>query len=126
MSPLTKISRYAKSDDVFLCSDRQKVLVHHPDKQQQSSGDAEGDDHFKCIKIGERGCPIRALLSGIPTCTAYDILSNEKRRRAFDSIDPTFDDAIPPNNAHSREHFFEEFGEAFRENERQVFYNTST
>ena len=35
-------------------SDRQKVLVHHPDKQQQSSGEGEGDDHFKCIKIGER------------------------------------------------------------------------
>ncbi|CAI8044240.1 DnaJ homolog subfamily C member 2 [Geodia barretti] len=30
---------------------RQKVLVHHPDKQQQSSGEGEGDDHFKCIKI---------------------------------------------------------------------------
>ena len=36
--------------------DRQKVLVHHPDKQQQqqvSGEDGEGDDHFKCIKIGQ-------------------------------------------------------------------------
>ena len=31
--------------------DRQKVLQHHPDKQDQDS--LEGDDHFKCIKIGE-------------------------------------------------------------------------
>ena len=50
--------------------------------------------------------------------SAYDILSNKKRRRAFDSVDPTFDDAIPPNNAHSRDHFFEEFGLVFSENER--------
>ena len=52
---------------------------------------------------------------------AYDILSNKKRRRAFDSVDPTFDDTIPPNNAHSRDHFFEMFGPAFSENERSVY-----
>lgn len=37
---------------LYLSADRQKVLVHHPDKQQQTVGDGEGDDHFKCIKIG--------------------------------------------------------------------------
>ena len=43
-----------------VCVDRQKVLVHHPDKKQQvalavgeGEGEGEGDDHFKCIKIGE-------------------------------------------------------------------------
>ena len=30
--------------------DRQKVLLHHPDKQDQDN--LMGDDHFKCIKIG--------------------------------------------------------------------------
>ena len=50
--------------------------------------------------------------------SAYDVLCNKKRRRAFDSVDPTFDDAVPPNNAHSKEHFFEEFEVAFRENAR--------
>lgn len=39
-----------------LLTDRQKVLLHHPDKQQQATregeGEGEGDDHFKCIKIG--------------------------------------------------------------------------
>lgn len=50
--------------------------------------------------------------------SAYDILSNKKSRQAFDSVDPTFDDTIPPNNAHSRDNFFEVFGPVFSENER--------
>ena len=104
---------------VPLLSDRQKVLVHHPDKQQQTSGDGEGDDHFKCIKIGELlSMGGRRLQCHASLPVAYDILSSEKRRRAFDSVDPTFDDAIPPNSAHSRDHFFTEFDAAFRENER--------
>lgn len=51
--------------------------------------------------------------------SAYDILSNKKRRCAFDSVDPTFDDSIPPNSAYSKDHFFEVFGRAFSDNERQ-------
>lgn len=47
---------YLPSPFPYLLSDRQKVLVHHPDKQQQAAaegdGEGEGDDHFKCIKIG--------------------------------------------------------------------------
>ena len=31
---------------------RQKVLTHHPDKQTAEAQQAEGDDLFKCIKIG--------------------------------------------------------------------------
>ena len=59
---------------------------------------------------------LHALLS--PKHTAYDILSVPKRRRAYDSIDPTFDDSIPPPSTHSRENFFEVFGPAFEENSR--------
>lgn len=33
--------------------DRQKVLTHHPDKQSDEEQLREGDDLFKCIKIGE-------------------------------------------------------------------------
>ena len=54
------MSRYTGIEMKFLyhaplllpLSDRQKVLAHHPDKQQ-AEGEEEGDDHFKCIKIGE-------------------------------------------------------------------------
>ena len=66
--------------------------------------------------VRERERIVHHVQESLPA--AYDILSNQKRRRAFDSVDPTFDDTIPPNNAHSREHFFEQFGAAFRENER--------
>ena len=32
--------------------DRQKVLTHHPDKQTEEQ-QKDGDDYFKCIKIGQ-------------------------------------------------------------------------
>ena len=53
-----------------------------------------------------------------PKHAAYDILSVPKRRRAYDSIDPTFDDSVPPSSAHSRDNFFEVFGPVFEENSR--------
>lgn len=58
------------------------------------------------------------VMPSSPKHAAYDILSVPKRRRAYDSIDPTFDDSIPPPSAHSRENFFEVFGPAFEENSR--------
>lgn len=56
--------------------------------------------------------------------SAYDILSNKKRRQAFDSVDPTFDDTVPPNNSHSRDNFFEVFGLVFSENERYCVHQS--
>ena len=49
---------------------------------------------------------------------ANDILSDPKRRRAYDSVDPTFDDSIPSVSSNSRENFYEVFGPAFEENAR--------
>jgi hypothetical protein len=34
-------------------SDRHKVLTHHPDKQSEEEQQKDGDNLFKCIKIGE-------------------------------------------------------------------------
>ena len=50
-----------------LLPDRQKVLQHHPDKQQASGGGGEeiGDDLFKCIKIGREGLWGRRTESGL-------------------------------------------------------------
>ena len=56
-----------------------------------------------------------------PPSTAYDLLYDTKRRRSYDSIDPTFDDAIPSQSAVSRENFFSMFGPIFLENARWSF-----
>lgn len=50
--------------------------------------------------------------------TANDILSDPKRRRAYDSIDPTFDNAIPSVSQQSKENFFQVFHSVFEENAR--------
>ena len=52
------------------------------------------------------------------TFLAYDILSNPKKRRSFDSVDPTFDDIIPIVCAASRDNFYATFGPIFAENAR--------
>ena len=49
---------------------------------------------------------------------ANDILADPKRRRAFDSVDPTFDDTVPPVSSASRESFYDVFGDVFEENVR--------
>ncbi len=49
---------------------------------------------------------------------AYDILWDPKKRRSFDSVDPTFDDTIPTVSSSSKEHFYTTFGPAFLENSR--------
>ena len=40
---------------------RQKVLTHHPDKQTAEAQESEGDDLFKCIKIGTASDSITKL-----------------------------------------------------------------
>lgn len=54
----------------------------------------------------------------LPLPLAYDILGNPKKRRSYDSVDPTFDDAIPPNSTLSRESFYTIFTSVFAENSR--------
>lgn len=49
---------------------------------------------------------------------AYDILSNPKKRRAYDSVDPMFDDSIPSVCTASKEKFFATFAPIFAENAR--------
>jgi DnaJ family protein C protein 2 len=57
-----------------LSLDRRKVLKHHPDKIAAVGGT---DSFFKCIQ------------------KAWEIVTDRKKRRQFDSCDPTFDDSIP-------------------------------
>ena len=49
---------------------------------------------------------------------AYDVLSNPKRRRAFDSVDPTFDDSTPSLADVTKENFYSLLGPVFAENAR--------
>ena len=49
---------------------------------------------------------------------AYDILWNPKKRRSYDSVDPTFDDIVPPICSASRENFFATFGPVIADNAR--------
>ena len=67
-------------------SDRKAVLKHHPDKRRRA-GEVMGnecDDYFTCIT------------------RAYETLGNQENRRAYDSIDPNFNDEIPSINTTSR------------------------
>lgn len=52
------------------------------------------------------------------TVVAYDILWNPKKRRSYDSVDPTFDDTIPTASTASKENFYTTFGPVFEENAR--------
>ena len=89
-----------------LCAilDRKKVLQHHPDKKgsKKKQFDVPGlnqHEYFTCIT------------------KAYEILSNVVTRRAYDSIDPTFNDDVPTT---VKGDFFETFGSVFERNARQV------
>merc|ERR1719461_1888033 len=74
---LTKL-RFKASDDQIKRAYRQKVLKHHPDKRRGQGEDIrEDDDYFTCIT------------------KAFENLGVSSKRKAFDSVDPMFDDEIP-------------------------------
>jgi len=94
--------RYKATDDQIKRAYRKKVLHHHPDKRKArglpvKDGD---DDYFSCIT------------------KAYDILGIPAKRRAYDSVDPEFDDEVPPNCSESKENFYETFRPVFEANSR--------
>ena len=74
------------------------MLTHHPDKQKQSG--SKERDYFTCIT------------------KAFEILSDPVKRKAFDSVDPTFDDDIAPVSESNKRHFYKVFGELFERNAR--------
>ncbi|RKO89128.1 hypothetical protein BDK51DRAFT_14471, partial [Blyttiomyces helicus] len=89
---ITKL-RYRATDDDIKRAYRRKVLKHHPDKK------ANGDDSFfKCIQ------------------KAWEVMSDNKKRREWDSCDPTFDDSIP--SAKAKGDFFEIYASVFEKEGR--------
>ncbi|KAI5714492.1 hypothetical protein M8J77_000654 [Diaphorina citri] len=70
---------------------RQMVLKHHPDKRKaQGEVVNRDDDYFTCIT------------------KAYEILGEKTKRRAYDSVDPEFDNSIPNSNENSKKNFFKD------------------
>ena len=49
---------------------------------------------------------------------AWETLGVPTKRRAYDSVDPQFDDDIPSNNQDNKDNFFAKFGPAFERNAR--------
>ena len=71
-------SRIKATDEQIKKAYRLKVLKHHPDKRKgQGEEILEDDDYFTCIT------------------RAFENLGTATKRRAFDSVDPLFDDDIP-------------------------------
>uniref|UniRef100_A0A6P7GR11 DnaJ homolog subfamily C member 2 n=1 Tax=Diabrotica virgifera virgifera TaxID=50390 RepID=A0A6P7GR11_DIAVI len=70
--------RYKATDDIIKTAYRKKVLKHHPDKRKALGEEIKtDDDYFTCITM------------------AYETLGNISRRRAYDSVDPQFDNDLP-------------------------------
>merc|ERR1719507_1130687 len=94
--------RMAATDDQIKKAHRFKVLKHHPDKRKAAGEEVqEGDDYFSCIT------------------KALDVLGNPQTRRAFDSVDPTFDDDVPDTlKKEKQENFLQVFRPKFEQNPR--------
>ncbi|KAI6192611.1 DnaJ-like protein subfamily C member 2 [Aphelenchoides fujianensis] len=80
---------------------RQKVLVYHPDKGKASKNGSRNEAIFACIQ------------------KAYEQLGmDEEKRRAYDSVDPKFDDSFPEASDVTAKNFFEVLGPVFERNSR--------
>jgi DnaJ family protein C protein 2 len=70
--------RFDATDNQIKQAYRQKVLKHHPDKRRgQGEVIISEDDYFTCIT------------------RAFENLSTPAKRRAYDSVDHTFNDKVP-------------------------------
>ncbi|XP_050505486.1 dnaJ homolog subfamily C member 2-like [Diabrotica virgifera virgifera] len=70
--------RYKATDDIIKTAYRKKVLKQHPDKRKALGEEIKtDDDYFTCITM------------------VYETLGNISRRRAYDSVDPQFDNYLP-------------------------------
>lgn len=118
-------------------ADKAMVLKHHPDKRKAAGEQiVKGDnDYFTCITKGkDYTCSSQREITVLyyvyitystvpvlkrPFCyiSAIEILSDPVKRRAFDSVDPTFDNTVP-SKAEGKENFIEVFAPVFERNAR--------
>ncbi|TWW65000.1 DnaJ -like protein subfamily C member 2 [Takifugu flavidus] len=97
--------RYKATQKQIKAAHKAAVLKHHPDKRKAVGEQiTEGDnDYFTCITKGFN--------------FAIEILSDPVKRRAFDSVDPTFDNTMP-SKSEGKDNFFKVFGPVFERNAR--------
>ncbi|KAJ3166155.1 hypothetical protein HK101_012006 [Irineochytrium annulatum] len=93
--------RWKATDDDIKRAYRRKVLKHHPDKKAASSGNTSDDSFFKCIQ------------------KAWEVLSDNTKRRQWDSVDPEFDETVPTGKPlKAGEDFFEIFNPVIEKESR--------
>ncbi|ODN79346.1 hypothetical protein L202_03350 [Cryptococcus amylolentus CBS 6039] len=86
--------RYTATDDHIKVAHRRKVLRHHPDKKA-SHHQGQDDSFFKCIQ------------------KAHETLTNNDRRRQFDSVDWNINDEVPDWKSLSPEDFCKQANAVF-------------
>ncbi|XP_073095075.1 dnaJ homolog subfamily C member 2 isoform X2 [Manis javanica] len=93
--------RYKATQRQIKAAHKAMVLKHHPDKRKAAGEPIkEGDnDYFTCIT------------------KAYEMLSDPVKRRAFNSVDPTFNNSVP-SKSEAKDNFFEVFSPVFERNSR--------
>lgn len=95
-----KRMRFTATDEDIKRAYRKIVLKHHPDKRKGLGEEVkQDDDYFHCITM------------------AYETLGTLKNRRAFDSIDPEFDDSLP-TQAEVEKDFYGSLRDVFKRNAR--------
>ncbi|WKY07143.1 hypothetical protein Q1695_006951 [Nippostrongylus brasiliensis] len=98
---LSKLRFKATLAEIRTCY-RAKVLKYHPDKKKHRGETLPaGEDYFTCIT------------------KAYEQLGmSEAKRKAYDSVDHKFNDAIPSEKSINKENFFTELAPVFERNAR--------
>ncbi|XP_037315683.2 dnaJ homolog subfamily C member 2 [Pungitius pungitius] len=93
--------RYKATQKQIKAAHKSIVLKHHPDKRKAAGEQiVEGDnDYFTCIT------------------KAMETLSDPVKRRAFDSVDPTFDNSVPSKNE-GKDNFWDVYSPVFERNAR--------
>ncbi|KAJ8983060.1 hypothetical protein NQ317_013266 [Molorchus minor] len=92
--------RFKATEDIIKTAYRKKVLKHHPDKRKALGEEVKADDdYFTCITM------------------AYETLGTPIRRKAYDSVDPEFDNALP-SGSELKKDFYEVFSYYFNLNSR--------
>ncbi|XP_049670100.1 dnaJ homolog subfamily C member 2 isoform X2 [Accipiter gentilis] len=94
--------------------DEELQLEEFPMLKTLDPKDWKNQDHYAVLGLGN--IRYRATQKQIKAAP-YEILSDPVKRRAFNSIDPTFDNSVP-SKSEAKENFFEVFSPVFERNAR--------